>query len=73
MLSERDLTNSDGFIAQRLLESDAVSVSTADQAEMIRTYLEEHTGLSVKLTQVENLGEGSQTEGPVSVWSYQVV
>lgn len=71
MLEERGLTNSDGFIAQRLLEAGAVSVSTEDQAEMIRLYLEEHTGSTVKLTEVEDLGRGNQTNGSVCVWSYE--
>ena len=72
MLAERGLTTSDGFIAQRLLEADAVSVSTSGQAEMVRLYLEEHTGYSVKLVEVENLGQGYQAEGPIYVWSYEI-
>ena len=47
-----------------------VSVSYPDQAEMIATYLSEHTGETVRADRVESLGDTTQDDQDVSVWRY---
>lgn len=54
-----------------LVDNDGmVSVSYPDQAEMIATYLSEHTGETVRADRVESLGDTTQDDQDVSVWRY---
>lgn len=69
-LDRRGLTL-DGYFLNLLDADDFVTVSTEEQAEWMRTYLEEHSGKKVAAEKVCDLGAGTQTNGNVYVWSYR--
>lgn len=70
MLAARGLTSSDGLLADRLLGAGAVTVGSEAQADMVATYLSEHTGRRVSASLVEELGVGNQSDDLICVWSY---
>lgn len=63
----------DGFLLNLVDADDMVTVSYSYQAELIATYLSEHSGSKVAAEQVESLGETTSGGEGISVWRYRTV
>ena len=63
----------EGFLLNLVDADDMVTVSYAYQAELIATYLSEHSGSKVAAEQVESLGETTSGGEGISVWRYRTV
>lgn len=60
----------DHFLEYLLDDNRMVTVSNEKQAEMIDTYLTEHTGKEIKVEKVESMGKGTQSDDEYFVFKY---
>lgn len=70
LLERVGLSSRDGFLENLVDSEDMVTASYESQAEMLETYLSEHTGTTVRAELVESLGETTQEGEPVGIWRY---
>lgn len=60
----------DGFLLNLVDTDDMVTVGYEYQAQMIATYLSEHTGQEVEAQVVQSVGFGTQSDEELFVWRY---
>ncbi|OUN88529.1 hypothetical protein [[Collinsella] massiliensis] len=69
-LTREGLTR-DGFLLNLIDNDDMVTASYPEQAELIATYLSEHSGQAVEAERVETLGETTSGDEDVCIWRYR--
>lgn len=67
---ERSGLSRSGYLSNLVDSEDMVTASYESQAELIATYLTEHTGTDVRAERLDTLGETTQTGEQVAIWRY---
>lgn len=70
---ERMALDEDNVLQQLATRDDMVAIMSPKVKDLIKTYLEEHLGGTVTVTEVENLGPGVvDTSTDISVWKFEL-